>query len=159
MKILRTSSMLTLATLGLLCACDRNDTTSSTYNHQSPPGVANTQPTSTIPPGVQSADEPAGGMATSVEGQTVDRLASVRCTLESSCGRVGAGKTFAARDQCETQMRAGLRIDLDTYHCDKGFDTNAVETCATAIQRFDCGRSFATLQTVPACGSTELCGK
>jgi hypothetical protein len=157
MTILRTSSMLWLATLGLLIACDRDDVSGS-HRSGHALGVANTQPVSTIPQTSQSADQPAGGVTTSVEGQTVDRLTSVRCALESSCDRVGSGKTFVSRDQCLKQIRASVTGDLDSFQCDKGFDTNAVETCATAIEHFDCGLAFATIDTVPACRSADLCG-
>jgi hypothetical protein len=164
MNILRRTGALSLAMMGLLFACDRANNDNSTNGPPDKPGVANTQPTTPMPPAAtptQAADQPvtAGAAGPNVDATTVDQLAAQRCALETTCQRVGLGQTYSTRDECLTQMHASIRSDLASYDCASGFDRSQVQQCMAAIQRFDCGHAFATIQTVAACRANVLCAK
>ena len=101
----------------------------------------------------------AGAPGPSVDATTVDQLAEERCALETTCQRVGLGKPYSTRDECLTQMHANIGSDLTAYDCASGFDRSQVQQCMAAIQRFDCGHVFTTIETLAACRANVLCAK
>jgi hypothetical protein len=142
MNTLRTMCAFSLATTGLLFACNRADTTSAPTTNESQQdksGVTNMQPT--------------------VDTTTVNRLAGARCDREQTCNKIGGGQTYATRAVCIDQMRGTMANELNSYNCPRGLDHDQIDRCLSAIRDEECDHPLDTLQRVDKCRTAAMCLK
>ncbi len=134
---------LSLVTMGLLIACDRNS--QEGFSHErtggAPPskGATNMQPT--------------------VDSATVGRIATTRCDREQACNNIGGGKTYVTRDACMDQMQGNIANELNSYNCPSGLNAQQVDGCLAAIHEEKCDHPLDTLSRLEKCRTGALCAK
>jgi hypothetical protein len=143
MNTLRTIGALSLATMGLLVACEHEDS----HNARSP--VAGTDLTSSGATNVQAA--------ANADAAIVDELAMARCEHERSCNNVGDGRKYASPRVCMDQMRGDIANELNTYRCPRGIDSSKLDHCTTAIKNAECANPLDTLARNDKCKTGALC--
>jgi hypothetical protein len=145
--------VLSLASFGLLAACDRAEPTSShvpSGSQEPTPGVSNAQPTSLA---ATNRD------ATAFPVQVVNELAEAWCGQQRLCDQVGTGRQYATFFDCLTQTRDAVRGDLTTFDCPPDVDTTRTPPCMAEIGQMDCSRNVGTPLALPDCHREVLCAK
>lgn len=101
-----------------------------------------------------SSPELGSGMSTHF---AVRSIAKARCDREERCSNIGADKSYASVDACETKIRAEWADDLNKYECPKGVDQTELDQCLNDIRAEDCNSPFDTLARVAECTSNQIC--
>jgi hypothetical protein len=144
MNKIRTMGALSIATMGLLLACEHAEDTSAaapgTNTGHWEVGATNTQ-------------------ANRADAAIVEKLSTTRCDREQTCNNVGGGQKYVSRDVCMQQMRGSIANDLNTYDCPRGIDGNEVEHCVMAIKNEECSNPLDTITRMQKCRSGALCMK
>jgi hypothetical protein len=144
MNTLRTICALSLATTGLLVACEHEDNSGA----RSP--MAGTDMTSSGATNVQ---------ATNADASIVDQLATARCDHERTCNNIGNGQKYASQQVCMDQLRGDMANDLNSYKCPRGLDRSALDRCTAAIKNEECGHPLDSLTRMDKCKTDALCMK
>jgi hypothetical protein len=84
------------------------------------------------------------------------QIANARCDHEVACGAVGAGRTYAARDECASELLRSAQEDLAAKPCTVGIAARLVDDC-TARLRVESCHPLSTLTRMYACRPTGLC--
>jgi hypothetical protein len=137
MNLFRTMSVLSLTTMGLLCAC----------------GAANEGPPVTGTPTHVTSGQ------SSVDARVVDRLTAARCDQEEACKNIGPGAKYGSRSVCTDQVRGSIANDLNGYNCPRGIDSEALDRCMAAVKSEECSHPFDTLTRYDKCRTGALCLK
>ncbi len=143
MKTLQAMAVLSVATIGLLPACEHEDrggaaVPGTTAYREYRVGVTNPQ-------------------APVFDQRIVEQLSTARCDREQSCENVGAGRRYAEREVCLDQMRGSIGDDLNESQCPLGIDREALGACLAAIGAEGCGDGVAILNRARKCRSGALC--
>jgi hypothetical protein len=133
---------LSLVTMGLLAACDRNSREGGSYQA---PGASSSKGTTNMQPTVDSA--------------TVGRIATSRCDREQMCNNIGGGKAYVTRSACMDQMQGNIANELNSYNCPSGLDAQHVDECLAAISGEKCDHPLDTLSRVDKCRTGALCAR
>ncbi len=133
---------LSLATMGLLIACDRNNRDG--WSHETT-GVPSSNAATNMQPTVDSA--------------TVGRIATTRCDREQACNDIGGGKTYVSRDACMNQMQGSIANELNSYNCPSGLNAQKVDDCLSAIHEEKCDHPLDTLSRLEKCRTGALCAR
>ena len=81
------------------------------------------------------------------------RLARARCDHETTCTRVGDGRTWPSQDACMADFRARADAELGTCTPARA----AVASCLAAIRNQPCTPALERRDALTACLSTALC--
>jgi len=79
------------------------------------------------------------------------RIASIRCSMEYSCGNVGESGSFATFDACIAEVRATNQRQLAAEACPKGVDPYALDRCADDERLRACGMTPGSYTTSRLC--------
>ena len=140
MTTLRTTSALSLVTLGTLLAC----------------GGANQEPPMT---GTSVESHPGVANAQNIDKSIVKQLSTARCDQEQTCNNIGPKAKFASREVCTDQLNGSIGNDLNAYNCPRGIDHDALNRCMAAITSEECSHPFDTLTRYDKCRTGALCMK
>ncbi len=135
------TAALSLVTMGLLGACDRNSRDGGSHQTTAPSsqGATNMQP--------------------AVDSATVGRMATTRCDREQACNNIGGGKTYVTRIACMDQMQGNIANELNSYNCPNGLNAQQVDDCLAAIGQEKCDHPFDTLSRLEKCRTGALCAR
>jgi hypothetical protein len=111
--------------------------------------------------GCKAIPAPTGPAAPSapvvVSSDTAARaIANARCDHDVACGAVGAGRTYAARDQCASELLRSAELDLSSQPCSEGLAAGRVADCAGRLRQESC-HPLSTLSRMYACRPAALC--
>jgi hypothetical protein len=84
------------------------------------------------------------------------QIASARCDHEVACGAVGAGRSYAARDECATELLRSAQADLAANPCAVGIEARLLQDCTSRLRAESC-HPLSTLTRMYACRPTGLC--
>lgn len=89
--------------------------------------------------------------------QARTNIADARCDREQRCNRIGAGKTYADRNACVTNVQQAWRDDLTFKDCPGGVDAGKLNQCLAELRNADCGAALDRLGSTMACRTSDLC--
>jgi hypothetical protein len=88
-----------------------------------------------------------------------DLATSHSCDYYARCGNIGAGQTYATRDDCDVMVRAFWNGQWPSTDCDGKIATSALNICIAAIDSTLCSNGLDVLNTVAVkCAKADVCG-
>lgn len=104
----------------------------------------------------QSAGVGAPARAVLSTDTAASHIADARCDHELACGAVGAGRAFATREECASELLRSAQADLAANHCTAGIAARLLDDCAAKLRVESC-HPLSTLTRMYACRPAGLC--
>jgi hypothetical protein len=143
MKLFNTLGAVSLATIGLMVACEHEVNVSTTEPAATRPGPMRLGVTSP-----QAAD---------YDASVVDQMTTARCDRDEACSDVGVGRKYASRRECADQVHSRFANDINPTNCAHGLYRVMLDRCMAAIKDEPCDRPSGANARVDWCTSATLC--
>ena len=102
-------------------------------------------------------DHPPSPQAAGALAGAVDRIAEARCAREQRCNNIGADEDYSSKEACLSEIRNGIRDELNASDCPGGVDSSELSECVTEIQNEDCNNPIDKLGRIAACRTSDIC--
>lgn len=89
--------------------------------------------------------------------EAVGRLAQARCDRDTSCNRIGRGRTWPTQDACLAHQRERLAPAASALGCARGVDGVQLGMCLNAVRAQACDDLRVELTALPECAENALC--
>lgn len=86
----------------------------------------------------------------------VEAIAQRRCDLAQRCDRIGPGRRYDRRWECEFQHRAELSEGLNSIDCPRGVDEGKLGTCLHELEFVSCA-DIDAVRSRPNCLASAIC--
>jgi hypothetical protein len=92
------------------------------------------------------------------QAQARDTATARTCDWYNRCGEIAQGKTYANRDQCETENRKFWNDQWPISECDGKINPDSFDLCLKAIEITDCKNGLDLMNTVfNKCSRSSVC--
>lgn len=86
------------------------------------------------------------------------RVTNASCDWYDMCGRIGEGKDFPSRTDCEANLHSKWNAEWPTAACNGRIRVEDLDICVASMQNTECASDLDLVSAVKSkCGSAAVC--